>query len=137
MCVEWGFRVYVQVERLQAISQLLWRAEVDIENIEDMLSRLQQPNGFGHIAVSDALSSFNELLAGQVRSWGGQVSTRKCMQHANMQKSAQTHAVLTQAGSDASVWFCICPLAWRCPSPTCCRCFQLFSRSSNISSSSP
>ncbi|CDJ61371.1 hypothetical protein, conserved [Eimeria maxima] len=83
------------VERLQAISQLLWRAEVDIENIEDMLSRLQQPNGFGHIAVSDALSSFNELLAGQVRSWGGQLSS--------LLDGVLSSGALPQAGRTASV----------------------------------
>ncbi|CDI83719.1 hypothetical protein EAH_00042440, partial [Eimeria acervulina] len=61
--------------QLQEINQILWQAEVDIENIEDMLIRLQQPNAFGSVAVSDALANLNQLLHGQVRSWGDQLAS--------------------------------------------------------------
>lgn len=66
--------VRLQVEKLKAVNQLLWRAEVDVENIEDMLARLQAPSGLAGLALSGTVANLNQMLSEKVNQWGGQVS---------------------------------------------------------------
>ncbi|KAL8445947.1 hypothetical protein Emag_004912 [Eimeria magna] len=61
-----------QIEKLKSINQLLWRAEVDVENIEDMLERLQGPSGFGGLALAGTVANLNQMVTEQVNKWGGQ-----------------------------------------------------------------
>ncbi|KAL8272879.1 hypothetical protein Esti_003188 [Eimeria stiedai] len=63
------------IEKLKAINQLLWRAEVDVENIEDMLERLQAPSGFGGFALAGTVANLNQMVTEQVNKWGGQLAS--------------------------------------------------------------
>ncbi|PHJ23462.1 chromosome condensation regulator related [Cystoisospora suis] len=64
-----------EIERLKQINQLLWKAEVDLENVEDMLARRQQ----GHLELARGLvasvSDLNQKLSDEVCRWGSQLSS--------------------------------------------------------------
>ncbi|KAL8453890.1 hypothetical protein Emed_000601 [Eimeria media] len=66
---------FEQIEKLKSINQLLWRAEVDVENIEDMLERLQAPSGFGGLALAGTVANLNQMVTEQVNKWGGQLAS--------------------------------------------------------------
>ncbi|OEH74345.1 chromosome condensation regulator related protein [Cyclospora cayetanensis] len=63
------------VVKLKSINQLLWRAEVDVENIEDMLARLQASSGFGGLALAGTVANLNQMVTEQVNKWGGQIAS--------------------------------------------------------------
>ncbi|KAL8432533.1 hypothetical protein ACSSS7_004530 [Eimeria intestinalis] len=63
------------IEKLKAINQLLWRAEVDVENIEDMLERLRAPSGIGGLALAGTVANLNQMVTEQVNKWGGQLAS--------------------------------------------------------------
>lgn len=62
-----------KVEKLKSINQLLWRAEVDVENVEDMLARLKAPRTLGGMALAGTVASLNHMVTTQLSTWGGQV----------------------------------------------------------------
>lgn len=45
-----------------------------MENIEDMLARLQAPSGLGGLALAGTVANFNQKFSEKVTQWGGQVS---------------------------------------------------------------
>ncbi|KAL8429118.1 hypothetical protein Efla_003171 [Eimeria flavescens] len=63
------------IEKLKSINQLLWRAEVDVENIEDMLERLQGTSGFGGLALAGTVANLNQIVTEQVNKWSGQLAS--------------------------------------------------------------
>ncbi|CDJ42522.1 Chromosome condensation regulator protein, related [Eimeria tenella] len=63
------------VEKLKSINQLLWRAEVDVENVEDMLARLKAPSTLGGMALAGTVASLNHMVTTQLSTWGGQLAS--------------------------------------------------------------
>ncbi|PFH35140.1 hypothetical protein BESB_060270 [Besnoitia besnoiti] len=64
-----------QIAQLKQINQLLWKAEVDLENVEDMLARLQQ----SHLELAKGLvasvTDLNQKFTEEVHKWGSQLSS--------------------------------------------------------------
>nr|CEL76497.1 TPA: hypothetical protein BN1205_067330 [Toxoplasma gondii VEG] len=64
-----------EISRLKQINQLLWKAEVDLENVEDILARFQQSHLELARGIVASVSDLNQKLSEEVHRWGSQLTS--------------------------------------------------------------
>ncbi|KEP67569.1 UNVERIFIED_CONTAM: hypothetical protein HHA_226340 [Hammondia hammondi] len=64
-----------EISRLKHINQLLWKAEVDLENVEDILARFQQSHLELARGIVASVSDLNQKLSEEVHRWGSQLTS--------------------------------------------------------------
>ncbi|CBZ54229.1 conserved hypothetical protein [Neospora caninum Liverpool] len=64
-----------EISRLKQINQLLWKAEVDLENVEDILARFRQTHLELARGLVASVTDLNQKLSEEVHRWGSQLSS--------------------------------------------------------------